>query len=61
MNPFNAESADNAKLLSSGRTASNDMKDDLINVVSIRVLQGQTNFGKSVKKIQPDKKGLKNQ
>ena len=36
MNPFNAEGADTAKLyhLSSGRAASNDMKDDLINVVS---------------------------
>ena len=63
MNPFNAEGrpTDNAKLyyLSSGRAASNDMKDDLINVVSIRVLHhvhGQTNFGKSVKKIQPGKK-----
>ena len=68
MNPFNAEGrpTGNAKFyhLSSGRAASNDMKDDLINVVSIRVLHhvhGQTNFGKSVKKIQPGKKGLKNQ
>ena len=36
MNPFNAEGTDNAKLysLSSGRAASNDVKDDLINVVS---------------------------
>ena len=36
MNLFNAEGTDNAKLyhLSSGRAASNDMKDDLINVVS---------------------------
>ena len=46
MNPFNAEGrpTDNAKLyhLSSGRAASNDMKDDLINVVYIRVLHGQT-------------------
>ena len=63
MNPFNAEGmpTDNAKLyhLSSGRAASDDMKDDLINVVSIRVLHhvhGQTNFGKSVKKIQPGKR-----
>ena len=46
MNPFNAEGrpTDNTKLyhLSSGRAASNDMKDDLINVVYIRVLHGQT-------------------
>ena len=63
MNPFNAKGrpTDKAKLhhLSSGRAATNDMKDDLINVVSIRVLHhvlGQTNFGKSVKKIQPGKK-----
>ena len=63
MSPFNAEGGptDNAKLhhLSSGRAASNDMKDDLINVVSIRVLHhvhGQTNFGKSLKKIQPGNK-----
>ena len=36
MNPFNAEVTDDAKLyhLSSERAASNDMKDDLINVVS---------------------------
>ena len=58
MNPFNAEGTDNAKLyhLTSGRAASNDMKDDQINVVSIRVLHGQTNFGKSEQKIQPGKK-----
>ena len=58
MNPYNAEGTDNAKLyhLTSGRAASNDMKDDQINVVSIRVLHGQTNFGKSEKKIQPGKK-----
>ena len=46
MNPFNADGrpTDNAKLyhLSTGRAASNDMKDDLINVVYIRVLHGQT-------------------
>ena len=36
MNPFNAEGTDNTKLyhLSSGRAASNDMKDYVINVVS---------------------------
>ena len=36
MNHFNAEGTDNTKLyhLSSGRAASNDMKDDLISVVS---------------------------
>ena len=36
MNHFNAEGTDNTKLyhLSSGQAASNDMKDDLISVVS---------------------------